>query len=94
MNEWQPVRIVPVAEDRKFHGKYSDDRGRHSAVQMKIIRVRPIEADAETKDKHQHAGCDAERFYVVLPEDALNIFGEWTKHYREIIMCEHQILAD
>lgn len=91
--EWQPIRIAspqtsPHIKLGPFHEKWVNSAGI-------IVMARP--ADEGRSDVRaciddyfrRDIGCDAGRFFVVHPADA-----QKCGYDSEMLVCEHQILAD
>lgn len=87
--EWQPARIT-WAHDR---GENRQEFAQLNTKELpkKVVRVKPWEFLERQVALYRSIGCDAQKFYIIHPEDAAAI---WQTDGCSMQVCEHEILTD
>jgi hypothetical protein len=84
--EWIPARL------RRVHERGDAvcvDYRKTNPPSRAIVRIRPFDFKEYEVETYRSMGCDAERFFLIHPEDAIK---HW--HERVLQICEHEVLTD
>ena len=84
--EWQPARLRLTGHPTNSSPLTSDER---TAALKKIVRVCEWQPSDDLLVSFRIAGCDAEKFFRIHPDDLADRLA-----YKVIVQCEHGILTD